>query len=330
MDKKLFFITGRGRSGTWLLKSVLDAHDDLCVAPEALFIMHLSQKYQHVKTWDKQKLEAFYNDLALEERIIRWWKLDLQVLKKTILSQHPNVTFAHLCKLVYWQYSREQEKSENVYLGDKNPGYTLFLPKLLKTFPEAKFIHMVRDPRDNVRSFKQASFDLNDTAALAERWNYYNKQALKFAKKYPKKCLIIRFEDLLGQSEDTLRKICSFLKVPYTLELLNFYKNPKNVFEWNKKVAEPLDIKAAYKWKTKMEQAELDKVNYICKDLINYFGYELPPLSSSKNKLMLSTALPQIKGRTADFLEEFIFSLPTEVRMKILNFYRKRTKTLNT
>lgn len=327
MKKTLFFITGRGRSGTWLLKSILDTHTDLCVAPEALFIMHLYQKYHQETNWTQEKLKKFFDDLMLEERVKRWWKIDEEALKSQILQQKPNVTFGELCQLVYWQYSRQHDKKEDVYLGDKNPGYTLFMDKLLNAFPKAKFIHMVRDPRDNVMSFQKASFDLNNSAALAYRWQSYNKKALKFIDKHPDKCIIVRFEDLLSDSENTLQKICKFLGVEYTPDLLTFYKNPKNVFEWNKKVAEPLDGKAAYKWKSKMSQEQQEEINYICEEMIRYFNYEIP---DQVDKKWASTVVQQNVGRTADILEQFIFSLPTDLRMKILNVYRTKTNTINT
>ena len=326
----LFFITGRGRSGTWLLRSILNSHPKLCVTPEALFVMHLYQKYHHVQNWDKKSLENFYDDLILEERLTRWWQLDKNNLKKIILSQPKNINFSELCKLVYWQYSQEQEKEGVVYLGDKNPGYTLFMEKLLATFPKAKFIHMVRDPRDNVLSFQKADFDLNNTTALAIRWLSYNQKALQFIEQHPSICLLVRYEDLLSDSEATLRKICRFLGVDYTSDLLEFYKKPKNVFEWNKRIAEPLNPSMAYKWKTEMPDNQLETINFITKPLIEYFEYDYQEPSMNKIWLQMKNFPMRCWGHVANFLEVAIFSLPTNWRMFILNIYRRLTKSLDT
>jgi len=65
----MFFIVGRGRSGTTLLRLLLDTHPKISVAPEAQFIMNLYGKYAGVTEWDDDRILAFYNDLWLEKRL---------------------------------------------------------------------------------------------------------------------------------------------------------------------------------------------------------------------------------------------------------------------
>lgn len=76
---KLLFILGRGRSGTTLLSKILNAHDQLAVAPEGFFALSLMNKYQHA-SWTNKTLEAFLEDLELEARM-QTWELDRQALR---------------------------------------------------------------------------------------------------------------------------------------------------------------------------------------------------------------------------------------------------------
>ena len=161
-DTRMFFVLGRGRSGSDLLVRILNTHQQLSVAPEALFLINLYRKYANVKNWNEQKILSFFHDLLLENRLTDWWQLDKKQLKHDLLKLSGEATFQTLCKTVYLNFAQQTGKENVKLLGDKNPTYTLFAKELLQIYPEAKFIHLVRDPRDNILSFKRVSFDLTN------------------------------------------------------------------------------------------------------------------------------------------------------------------------
>ncbi len=327
MDKKFFFILGRGRSGSWLLKSILDAHPEICCAPEALFIIHVLRKYQCVQSFSEKNLEKFVNDIWLELRIRMWWKIDknelLDDLKKNVLGK----SFQEVCVEVYAHYARMNEKSNAGFLGDKNPTYTLFIRELAELFPEAKFISLVRDHRDNILSYQQVGFDLQSTSALAGRWNDYHKQIMHYSKELNARFLIVKYEDLLFQPSETVQSICSFLGVNFLPEMLEFFKDPRNVPAWNEKIRNPLVVTNAFKWKSKMTSAEIEKADFICGDLAKQLGYEI--LLGQKGFLLwIKTIRGRIRSSLSTLLEKLIFRLPLKWRMRILNNYRESSGTL--
>ncbi len=324
--KGLFFIVGRGRSGTWLLQSMLNTHPGVCVAPEGMFVMNLHRKYRRKKAWNKKDSLEFYNDLWKERRLSQWWSLDRKKLKKELLETDSRKGFAERCMIVYSNQAEAERKKDALLLGDKNPTYTLFIEELMSIFPKARFVCMTRDYRDNILSFKKVSFDLNSTAGLARRWKDYNKRILGIAEKHPGRTMLLRFEDLLEKPEKELKRVCSFLGIGYDRTMLEFHKNPKHVFEWTKKLSSPVDPGRAGIWKKGMSSGEVRTAECICGKTGEEMGY--------KKKFRPCSVLIRIKslpgcllGLAFTIAEKSIFLLPLGIREKIINTYRKLDKS---
>ena len=256
-----------------------------------------------------------------------WWRLDKAELHDDLRKFANGKSFSDVCREVYAHYARKNGMASPSLLGDKNPTYTLFIPKLAGLFPQARFVCLVRDYRDNILSFHQVGFDLQSTSALAGRWNAFNREILKFSRLLPRRFLILRYEDLLLEPRKEIERVCSFLDVPYLPQMLEFYKQPKSNPAWNEKIKFPIDPGAAYRWNTTMQQAEIDKADYICGELAREFGYEAHS-PGRRSRLWLCTLPGRLQGANATALEKIIFQLPMKTRMKILNSYRKRSGTL--
>ncbi len=323
-SKNLFFITGRGRSGTWLLQSILDTHPEICVTPEALFIIHLYGKYNNTKKWTSERKAAFIRDIFSEEKVKNWWQSTPEaiydLLEKYPLESH----FSELCKVIYYEYAKRNDKQNARLLGDKNPEYSLYIKRLAKLYPESKFVHLVRDPRANVLSYQNVDFDVDDVAALAHRWAKYNEHILTWQREMPDRILVIHYEDLLTDTRVTLERICTFLGVDFMPRLLEFYKYSKNVFEWNHKITEPIDPKKATAWQGNIQPEDEACIFKIAGKVAADFGYtsELKPKLTVKNRFGL------LFGRLTFFLEKFLFKLPLKWRSAILRAYRRRSKVL--
>ena len=327
---KIFFITGRGRSGTWLLQSLLDSHSKICVAPEALFIKNLHPSYKGINKWTKDTIQQFVDDLFLDAKIPLWWNLEKEETL-SYLNKHSRADykFAEYCKLVYSLFASKKGKDENVLLGDKNPEYTLFQKDMLQIFPNSKIIHMVRDPRDNIPSYQKVSFDLNNPGALAYRWNYYNKAFLDAKKSYPNNILLIKYEDLLQQPEQTLKSICDFIDVPFNDSILKSHsKEGKSVFSWNEKIQSPIDASNAFKWETlENNNTQNHYISKICNKLINYFSYK--NYKHNNPPLKFNFYLGVLQGIFISFLERCFYILPYKLKMRILHIYRVKAKVID-
>jgi hypothetical protein len=322
----LFFIVGRGRSGTTLLQNLLNANPNLAVAREGQFIMMLQKKYMRTK-WDSDKISEFYSDLWREKRL-QHWNLGKEQLMRNLLMLGEHATYASLCKIVYAEYAISNGKENVTMLGDKNPIYSLFVGNLLRLFPDAKFIHLVRDYRDNILSYQKVNFDSSNTVALAYRWRKYNEEILKFRRNSPEKFLLVRYEDILLEPEIELSKICKFLGVDYTPTMLEFYKYKQYMpqREWHQNLANPLNKDKVFEWGKKMKRKDICHADYVCRDLASWFGYDHQ--GNGSFRLWVETRPGVILGWLLTMLEKMVFYIPAKLNTSIINYYRQLTGSL--
>ncbi len=214
-----FFILGRGRSGTTLLARLLTQHSEIVVAPEGLFALSLERRFAR-GPWDAAKIEAFCRELGRERRM-RTWHLDLDRVAARLRARAATLDYAGACEQVYLSYAEDTlGRPAPRWLGDKNPTYALFAGRLSHAFPASRFIHVVRDYRHNVRSYRDVPFDLSQPAALAYRWRRYNAEVLALSAAAPERCLRVRFEALAAAPAAELARVCAFLGLAFEPTML--------------------------------------------------------------------------------------------------------------
>ena len=326
--RRMFFILGRGRSGTTLLSSLLDSHPMISVAPEAMFVVMMARSYGGCASWDGKRVESFMGDLFRERRM-QAWNLDRQLLHQELLRMGRSSSYAEVCASVYAQYAAVCHKPEDALLGDKNPHYCLAAPRLLALFPEARFIHMVRDPRDNVSSFRRVSFDLDTPSGLATRWRLYNSAVLSTAKHAPQRFHTIRFEDLLGDPRCALEELCAFLGLEFRPRMLKRHQLSPGIpdLPWHGKVPGPLDPARAYAWIGQMPRREACLIQRLTGGLAERFEYPdacgdagfHPGLRQWPGSLL---------GRLAVLVERLVLALPYRIAITLTNWYRRMTGSL--
>ena len=270
LDKlSLFFIIGRPRSGTTMLRTLFDANKNISIPIESRVIIHLYFKFRWVKNWDEKKLMKFY-DAIFKQPKIEAWTINREQLKKDFLALGKEATFQRLIKLLYLNYISFFKKGEILILGDKNPVYSFFfyyLKNLLKLFPEAKIIHLTRDYRDHYLSMRKIKFEkLNHLSMVCYRWKYSFNMVRKLAKHRPNKYYFIRYEDLVINPEKELIALCDFLKIPYHESMLQYYEikdqvlaayPDRNVMKNHSSLFLPISADNIDKWKQKLSPNEV-------------------------------------------------------------------------
>jgi hypothetical protein len=144
-------------------------------------------------------------------------------------------------------------------LGDKTPKHTLHIDYLSTAFSDSRFIHLVRDLRDVARSILSAGWERKLSDA-AERWKRYVSTALSHENHLQERYIGVRFESLLENSEEVMRRLCSFLDLEYcpimvrpeefgadSIPKVHFEQHP-DLFSSN---ARPIDSSKAYSWRKK-------------------------------------------------------------------------------
>ena len=107
---------------------------------------------------------------------------------------------------------------------EKTPPHIFHIKRFLLHRPQSKFIIMLRDGRDVVCSLKYRT-DYKNFEERVERWIYDNLAGLPYWN-HPN-VIVVKYEDLIGKTEITLKKVFSFLEESYTSEILDYYKYQK-------------------------------------------------------------------------------------------------------
>jgi hypothetical protein len=286
-DIPFVFIVGRGRSGTSLLQDMLGANPVLSAAKESPFILALLKKYEPVKVWTPQLIEAFLDDLYQDLQFRFFWNVRRQELRADILRYSlSELTFQVICKIVYLNFPGARKKEETRWIVDKNPLYSLYLNDLEPVFPKSRFIHIIRDYRDNIISCRN-SFGEKDLGMLANRWVNYHRKIDAFDRAHKDKVFCLKYEDLVSRPKEMMEAICDFLGVPYSESMLRFYETNKrvdpeveNVDGYNLprkmhlNLRSPVNTSAVNRWTKELGGKELELIDHIAGSYAAYKGYE--------------------------------------------------------
>ncbi len=284
----MFFILGRPRTGSTLLRTLFDAHPQVIIPQEWPMLLLLHFQFEKVKYWDKQKLEEFYQALFQPLRIPFWsirnWPgIDLELLHKNILLCEGEQTLETLLKVVYFHYNSFFEKKEIFLIGDKNPAISNHPELLAKLFPTAKFIHLVRDYRDNLVSLLEVDFEMPNVTLLTYRWKYSYRVIEKAAAIHPDRFFKIRYEDLVKQPESQFGQLCSFLRIQEDVSIFSFHTRkeelehsfpPKILQRYFSSLMQPIDERKVGVYKQKLTAKQIRIADLVAGKTAEQAGYQ--------------------------------------------------------
>lgn len=220
---KHIFVSGPPRSGTTLLQLVLSAHHMVTISPETLFIQQLfDKKYLPTKRLTKEEIKSIIYTMEIDNKLNTWPKFRLN----SFLEENPlrqGMTVSEILDRLFLYYANILS-GRLYYLGNKKGLFADGYGPYTKTiFPDSKFIYIVRDPRDMIRSvlINLPEYSLIKAAAA---YVIRCRNILKMASVYPNDTLILKYEDLVSNPGRACRTICEFLKIPFDQRMLNFYE----------------------------------------------------------------------------------------------------------
>lgn len=281
-----FFIMGRPRSGTTLLRTLLDAHPEVKVPPEYPVLLDLYKQFGAKPFKDEmvksQFIQAFKKPLTFD-----FWKYEyLDINEKALKNDFKNLTskasFEDIIKLYYYHSGSFFPKRSIRLLGDKNPVYALYTHRLMKIFPNAKIIFIHRDYRDNFVSMRKFEFEAPNIILQAYRWNYITHMMVKLRENHPQKVFFVKYEDLANCPEQEFKKVCNFLEIEFNTKVFEFYKQKNQSFDlvgkdvflkYHESLTRPVNPKNIGLWKNQLTEKEVRLADSVCRKngiLLNY------------------------------------------------------------
>jgi protein-tyrosine sulfotransferase len=311
----VFFMVGMGRSGSTLLQHILDSHDEIAAAPESMFIMQTFKKFKNYKSFSRYDIDQLLKVLKLDRKLEVYWRVNYNLLENNIINlADKGATYQDLCKLILLSHNNSyQQKSSIKIVGEKNPTNTLFMNELISLFPDAKFLFVIREPKDCIASHVTA-FKTRKIASIAWAWKEFGEGFLEFSRRHVNNCRIIQYEKIVTDPIESLTGICEFLNVRFQPEQLQFqekfsasnqeFENSEIFNEIMGELKKAVHDKNIGKWNNILTEEEGLLVDYITWKVAYRFEYK-----SEKSKNFFFRSL---SGKFSKKIEFFI----------IRNYYR--------
>ena len=231
------FVVGCPRSGTTLLQRMLDGHPLLAVANDSHFIPRCLET--HVPHLVRQATGGV--DVPLTPTLVRgvvgyhrYHRLGLDALQGRAAARDVS-SYRDFVSALYDRFAARQGKPLG---GEKTPDYVRRLPLLGGLFPGAHFVHIIRDGRDvalSVMSWanrrkgpgKLELWEASPLATSALWWAWQVGSGCRDGRALPGRYLEVHYERLVVRPEDELRRITSFLHIPFAGEMLRYHEGKR-------------------------------------------------------------------------------------------------------
>lgn len=287
MNISPIFIIGNPRSGTTLLRLLLNAHSKIIIPPEAGFAFWLYPKY---KDFNYTKTALYFEDMKKTKKISNW-NINWISLENYISEAHPN-NYQELINHIYLYYATKANKPVK-YWGDKNNFYLNFIKEIKEVFPNALFIHIIRDGRNIACSYKKLNSQSikspdapklsNNIKEIAHEWktNIQTIQSSFNSFKY-ENVYEVKLEDITSNPITEISKIMNFIGEPFEESMLDYYKDskqsdviPSQYLQWKRKNTLPIQNETINKYTSILSVEDINIFNSITKDILKAYNYSI-------------------------------------------------------
>ena len=271
MSAPPLLLLGVRRSGTTLLRVMLDRHPELAVPDESYFIPQLAHRHRA-----RPDVDAFVDDLRRLPTLREWGAAPERVRARL----RPGTTLGGAIAAVFEEYAAARGKRR---WGDKTPLYMQHLPLLERLFPDARFVHLVRDGRDAALSFLQMPAGIvtrswstpTSAEGFACQWRTEVEAAQALGRRVgPERYLELRYEHLVADPESELRRICALAGLPYDADMLGYAGNVDLSGKPHQQSLAKPPTPGLRDWRADMAPDDAAAFEAIAGDLLRRLGYE--------------------------------------------------------
>lgn len=310
--KNPIFIIGCPRSGTTVLASILNRHSQIASATETHFFNFIAKNNYK---WDDFDLNAFKRFLE-ESRITDFTNL-LQADSVSLIDKFTNYkTTEDETLLESNEFHKKQvfdilmntllEKRHKKRFCEKTPQHLNNVNEILKLYPQAKFVHLVRDGRDTVNSLLKMPWRPDGLVNNARFWIQYIKlgqELNKQAEALVNNLLTVKYENLLKQPNETIKLICEFIDEKFEPQMLQESQADIEIFSpwestWKHKSSQDLDASRIGAWSRELSMDDQIILNYLLRKELLALSYPVPELQLNlRQRFKIATEYADIAWR---------------------------------
>jgi len=279
------FVVGVNRSGTTLLRMMLDAHPELTIPPETHFVPELIEAAEGPSPTPESLLATITRQ--------REWG-DFGLSEEELLDRFRAIGPLNAGDALREFYSAYAERVGKPRWGEKTPIYVKSMRRIERALPEARFVHVIRDGRDVALSIRDRAVKEHPIDRIAERWVRRITRAREQAKRlehYEE----IRYEALVLDTRATLGRVCEVFELPWDDALLDYHERSADRLEEMKRelpesgkrttlsverrmatharTTEKPDPRRVSRWRESMDRGDREQFESIAGPLLAELGY---------------------------------------------------------
>jgi hypothetical protein len=200
--------------------------------------------------------------------------LDIESIKSS-LTEKPNINSKSILDCIF---SSCLHSSKKQIVLEKTPYHIEHVDRILKWYPEARIICIVRDGRDAIDSQILAPWTHSSPKRHALYWVWCVRRSIKLRRNYPQSVKVVRYEDLVMDPMSTLRKLSSHIGIDYESKMLDEIDDagivPPWELEWKGESNRSLDPKKVFKWLRNDNHNYKEWTSWMFREL-NILGYDV-------------------------------------------------------
>ncbi|MCP4204940.1 MAG: sulfotransferase [bacterium] len=299
--KQFCFLVSSERSGSNLVTSLMNSHPSVSgPSPTHLFRLFATNRGNYGDLSRDENWRTLIDDLVenFDAKLGSWvTRLSGDELARRVDSR----TVTALLRAMY-EEEAESDGAEWVFVKE-NYTYS-FAPFLLENFPECRFVVQVRDPRDVASSrisTKSAPGGVEEAISIWLRDQTAARDLLHQLRGTGRVALV-RYEDLIGDTESALRELTGLMGLDFDEEMLLFHRHPRTkensqrIDAWSN-LRRPVMMDNAGKYKRVLSEHDLRFVELACYDLMTTFGYECDLVKERAEPSEVQARLAELRPR---------------------------------
>jgi len=263
------FVGGCERSGTTLLGAMLGAHSSCLCVPEMQFKLDILRFPDHGAQETIDKAEVIRR--LAQRSSFRIWELNLN----NAALLHEQLSCRQLIEWIVTAYGQTVGKPMPAMWVDHTPSNIRYVRTLLRLFPDAHIVHIVRDGRAVAASVLPLDWGPNQIDSAAHYWA--ERLAFGFAaeSQWPERVMRVRYEDLVQDPEPVLQKICEALAIQYepAMSQGKGFRVPQYTAQQHALVGSAPNPTRARAWETQLTPRQIEIFESLTSDLLESLGY---------------------------------------------------------
>jgi hypothetical protein len=262
------FIVGCPRSGSTMLGAMLGGHPEAICPPEAQFI---------IDCMPASNLSAGVDANAVLDDIKRHWRFGVWPFSLEARPETATMSYRTLIEWLVEQYAMAHERPAPKVWIDQSI-FVRHIWKLLEVFPEARFIHLVRDGRGVAASIIPLGWGPMGVLSAARHWIEHLAHGLAAeAALGADRIIRVHYEDILAEPEAAMKRLSGFLNIEFCPAMLvpAGLALPAHTRHQHTLIGAPLDSKRIDAWRHSLTKREIEIYEAVAGDLLPLLGYEV-------------------------------------------------------